>query len=57
MPSALSVLNTIVGEIVSTSVAFATELFTNYWGYVLVVGAIAGIVVLFKKLGTMGAKG
>jgi hypothetical protein len=57
MPAATTTLSNIMGVVVNTTIDFATEIFTTYWPYVLVVGAVVGLVVLFKRLALVGAKG
>ena len=50
VPSATSTMDTIMGTVISTSVGLATTIFQTYWPYVLVIGAIVGLVYLFKRL-------
>jgi len=54
MPTASSTLASIMGTIVSTTVDLATTVFTTYWPYVLIVGIISGLIVVFTKLTHLG---
>lgn len=56
VPTASSTLDSIMTVIISTTVSMVTMVFTNYWGYVLIVGVIVGFVGLFKKLVSAGHK-
>lgn len=56
MPSATSTLSTIMTSVVSTTVDFATTIFTTYWPYVLAFGIITGLVVIFKRFVLGSAK-
>lgn len=57
MPSASSTLATIMGTVVTTTVDFATMVFTTYWPYVLVVIIISGLMGVFYKLVHLGTGG
>jgi hypothetical protein len=54
IPTASSTLSTIMGTIVTTTVDFATTVFTTYWPYVLVVIIISGLIGVFYKLVHLG---
>lgn len=54
MPSASSTLSTLMGVIVNSTVDLATTVFTDYWPYVLVIGIISGLIVVFARLTHLG---
>jgi len=54
--SATSTLDTIMGSIITTTVALATTLFTTYWPYVLVFAIISGLVGVFARFLHIGGK-
>lgn len=56
MPSATSTLATIMTSVINTTVSLATEIFTTYWPYILVIGIITSLIVWFKKLAHAGTK-
>lgn len=56
VPSASTTLDTIMGIIITATVGLATTIFTTYWPYILVVGAIIGLVAVFKRLVAIGHK-
>lgn len=54
MPTATSTLDTIMTVVVNTTVDLATTIFTTYWPYVLIIGVIASLVVVFSRLTHLG---
>ena len=56
VPSASSTMDTIMGVIITTTVDLATSIFTTYWPYILVFGAIVGLIGVFKKFVHQGTK-
>ena len=49
-PDALAVLNLVMTVVINTTVNLAVTIFEQYWPYILVIGAIIGLIVWFKKL-------
>lgn len=49
-PNPVEVLNTIMNVIINTTVSLAITIFTTYWPYILVIGAIIGLITYFKRL-------
>lgn len=56
VPSATTTLDTIMGIIITTTVSLATTIFTTYWPYILIIGVITGLIVVFKRLVSAGHK-
>jgi hypothetical protein len=54
MPTATSTLDTIMETIVNTTVGLATTVFTTYWPYVLIIGIISGLIVVFTRFTHLG---
>ena len=48
--SASNDLTTIMGAIITSSVDLTTSVFTTYWPYVLVIGIIGALIVVFVRL-------
>lgn len=51
-----STLSTIMDSIITTFVDLITIVFTDYWGYVIVLSVIAGFVVFFRRKVSMGSR-
>jgi len=49
METATSVLATIMSSVIHTTVSIFSTLITTYWPYVLVIGAIIGLIKIFGR--------
>jgi hypothetical protein len=49
-PTATEVLGLVMTTIINTTVSLAMTIFTSYWPYILVIGAIIGLIIWFKRL-------